>query len=87
MRWGWFHPTANLDNVDPQCAKLDYIQGNIQDSQIQIEAIDSTQSKAVEFDIYNDSHIYAVTNAYNNNFHDVAGRPFTEDEDNIDYHI
>jgi 3-oxoacyl-[acyl-carrier-protein] synthase II len=29
MNEGWFHPTANLDNVDPQCAELDYIQGNI----------------------------------------------------------
>lgn len=25
MNEGWFHPTANLDNVDPQCAELDYI--------------------------------------------------------------
>ena len=29
MNEGWFHPTANLDNVDPQCAELDYIQDNI----------------------------------------------------------
>ena len=29
MNEGWFHPTANLDNVDPQCAELDYIQGDI----------------------------------------------------------
>ena len=29
MNEGWFHPTANLENVDPQCAELDYIQGNI----------------------------------------------------------
>ncbi len=29
MNEGWFHPTANLDNVDPQCADLDYIQGDI----------------------------------------------------------
>ncbi len=27
MREGWFCPTANLDNVDPRCAELDYIQG------------------------------------------------------------
>lgn len=27
MREGWFHATVNLDNVDPQCAELDYIQG------------------------------------------------------------
>lgn len=26
MREGWFHATANLDNIDPQCAALDYIQ-------------------------------------------------------------
>ena len=25
MNEGWFHPTANLDNIDPQCAELDYI--------------------------------------------------------------
>jgi 3-oxoacyl-[acyl-carrier-protein] synthase II len=25
MNEGWFHPTANLDNVDPKCAELDYI--------------------------------------------------------------
>lgn len=25
MNEGWFHPTANLDNVDPRCAELDYI--------------------------------------------------------------
>ena len=28
MRDGWFHPTANLDNVDPACAPLDYIVGD-----------------------------------------------------------
>ena len=28
MREGWFAPTVNLDNVDPQCAELDYIQGS-----------------------------------------------------------
>lgn len=27
MNEGWFHPTANLDAVDPKCAELDYIQG------------------------------------------------------------
>ncbi len=27
MNQGWFHGTANLDNVDPQCAKLDYLTG------------------------------------------------------------
>ncbi|WP_305909378.1 beta-ketoacyl-ACP synthase [Methylomarinum sp. Ch1-1] len=29
MNEGWFHPTANLDNVDPACAELDYISGDI----------------------------------------------------------
>ena len=29
MNEGWFHPTANLDNIDPQCAELDYIKGEI----------------------------------------------------------
>ncbi len=29
MNEGWFHPTANLDNIDPQCAVLDYIKNNI----------------------------------------------------------
>lgn len=28
MRSGWFAPTVNLDNIDPQCAELDYIRGN-----------------------------------------------------------
>lgn len=27
MREGWFHPTANLNNIDPDCADLDYIAG------------------------------------------------------------
>ncbi len=27
MNQGWFHGTANLDNVDPECAELDYITG------------------------------------------------------------
>ncbi len=27
MNAGWFHPTANLDEIDPQCSDLDYIQG------------------------------------------------------------
>ena len=25
MREGWFAPTLNLDELDPRCAKLDYI--------------------------------------------------------------
>lgn len=29
MNESWFHPTANLDNIDPKCAELDYIQGDI----------------------------------------------------------
>ncbi|MBR9911168.1 MAG: beta-ketoacyl-ACP synthase [Gammaproteobacteria bacterium] len=27
MNCGWFHGTANLENVDPQCADLDYLTG------------------------------------------------------------
>jgi 3-oxoacyl-[acyl-carrier-protein] synthase II len=27
MRDGWFHPTLNLDSVDPKCAPIDYIIG------------------------------------------------------------
>ncbi len=27
MNEGWFHPTLNLNTVDPECAKLDYITG------------------------------------------------------------
>ncbi|MBC7860454.1 MAG: beta-ketoacyl-ACP synthase, partial [Burkholderiaceae bacterium] len=27
MREGWFAPTINLDQIDPQCAPLDYIMG------------------------------------------------------------
>jgi 3-oxoacyl-[acyl-carrier-protein] synthase II len=29
MREGWFHPTANLSEVDPRCAHLDYIVGQM----------------------------------------------------------
>ncbi|MCE9687949.1 beta-ketoacyl-ACP synthase [Shewanella sp. AS16] len=29
MHAGWFAPTLNLDNLDPQCAELDYIRGGI----------------------------------------------------------
>jgi len=29
MNENWFHPTANLDNIDPQCADLDYIKDDI----------------------------------------------------------
>jgi len=27
MKDGWFHPTLNLQNVDPRCAEIDYITG------------------------------------------------------------
>jgi len=29
MNEGWFHPTVNLENIDPACAELDYIKGDI----------------------------------------------------------
>lgn len=29
MNEGWFHATANLDNIDPECARLDYIKEEI----------------------------------------------------------
>ncbi|WP_394751696.1 beta-ketoacyl-ACP synthase [Crenothrix sp.] len=29
MNEGWFHATANLENIDPACAQLDYIKGGI----------------------------------------------------------
>ncbi len=29
MNEGWFHATANLENIDPACAQLDYIKGDI----------------------------------------------------------
>jgi 3-oxoacyl-[acyl-carrier-protein] synthase II len=29
MNEGWFHPSANLENIDPACAQLDYIKGDI----------------------------------------------------------
>jgi 3-oxoacyl-[acyl-carrier-protein] synthase II len=29
MNEGWFHSTANLENIDPACAELDYIKGEI----------------------------------------------------------
>ncbi len=29
MNENWFHPTANLENVDPECADLDYIKGDV----------------------------------------------------------
>ena len=27
MRNGWYAPTLNLENIDPECAELDYIVG------------------------------------------------------------
>ena len=30
MHEGWFAPTLNLDNIEPECADLDYIRGDIQ---------------------------------------------------------
>jgi len=33
MNENWFHPTANLDNIDPQCADLDYIKDGIRSLQ------------------------------------------------------
>jgi len=29
MNEGWFHPTANLNHIDPHCAELDYIRDDI----------------------------------------------------------
>jgi 3-oxoacyl-[acyl-carrier-protein] synthase II len=29
MNEGWFHPTANLESIDPACAQLDYIKDNV----------------------------------------------------------
>lgn len=29
MNEGWFHPTVNLENIDPSCAELDYIRDDI----------------------------------------------------------
>jgi 3-oxoacyl-[acyl-carrier-protein] synthase II len=31
MNEGWFHPTANLENIDPKCAQLDYIMGGLRE--------------------------------------------------------
>ena len=28
MNSGWFHPTVNLENVDPACAEMDYLTGS-----------------------------------------------------------
>jgi 3-oxoacyl-[acyl-carrier-protein] synthase II len=29
MNENWFHPTANLENIDPSCAEMDYIMGGV----------------------------------------------------------
>jgi len=29
MNAGWFHPTANLREIDPECGELDYIRGEV----------------------------------------------------------
>jgi 3-oxoacyl-[acyl-carrier-protein] synthase II len=29
MNEGWFHPTVNLQTIDPKCAELDYIIGAV----------------------------------------------------------
>jgi 3-oxoacyl-[acyl-carrier-protein] synthase II len=34
MNEGWFHPTINLKNVDPDCGSLDYIKGDIRHMQV-----------------------------------------------------
>lgn len=31
MHEGWFNPTINLNNVDPECGDLDYIVGQKRD--------------------------------------------------------
>jgi 3-oxoacyl-[acyl-carrier-protein] synthase II len=35
MNNGWFAPTINLDNVDPECANLDYIRGDGRDLDVE----------------------------------------------------
>jgi len=35
MNHGWFMPTVNLANVDPECAPLDYITGNGRDLDVE----------------------------------------------------
>jgi 3-oxoacyl-[acyl-carrier-protein] synthase II len=35
MNRGWFAPTINLENVDPDCAPLDYIQGSGRDLDVE----------------------------------------------------
>ena len=35
MNSGWFAPTINLENIDPECAELDYIVGNGRESDVE----------------------------------------------------
>jgi 3-oxoacyl-[acyl-carrier-protein] synthase II len=35
MNHGWFAPTINLENIDPECAPLDYIQGTGRDLDVE----------------------------------------------------
>ncbi|MOA52926.1 3-oxoacyl-[acyl-carrier-protein] synthase 2 [compost metagenome] len=35
MREGWLAPTLNLDNVDPACAELDYLRGEVRYADIE----------------------------------------------------
>ena len=35
MNHGWFNPTVNLENVDPNCAPLDYIMGSGRDLDVE----------------------------------------------------
>jgi len=34
MHTGWFNPTLNLNNLDPECGDLDYITGSGREMQI-----------------------------------------------------
>jgi 3-oxoacyl-[acyl-carrier-protein] synthase II len=36
MREGWLAPTLNLDDIDPRCAGLDHIQGEIREAKVTI---------------------------------------------------
>jgi 3-oxoacyl-[acyl-carrier-protein] synthase II len=35
MNNGWFAPTINLENVDPECAELDYVVGNGRENDVE----------------------------------------------------
>ena len=34
MREGWFAPTLNLEEIDPRCAELDYLRGELRESSV-----------------------------------------------------